>query len=108
MVKKISCIAGIILSAFAVLVIINYMSLTFFIINIRSSPNLKLEFAGINREIKGGDEFIFLPVIVKSDSEINLTCEKSSARDGYITPRLNIIIYAEIDSCKITKYKTYF
>jgi ABC-type phosphate transport system substrate-binding protein len=80
-------------------------ALCFFVVTVSKSPGGTVEFAGITRSLTIGDSAFVVPVFVKVDSDFAVTCNGLVKRDGYITPRLSILVYVDIRGCDIDAYK---
>lgn len=80
-------------------------ALCFFVVTVSKSPGGTIEFAGTTRSLNTGDSTFVVPVFVKVDSDFVVTCNGSVKRDGYISPRLSILVYVDIRGCDIDAYK---
>lgn len=91
-------------SLFIFMVIFN---ITLFVINVDHFPGGTIVLDKDSRYISKMDGFIVSIKKIDQDSAVLLKCKDSIDKYGYITPKLDQLIYIEIDGCDIKKFEVY-
>jgi hypothetical protein len=77
------------------------------LVTINDSPGGEIQFVGTTRSFPAGNRIILVPMVITQDSDFALQCAGRTKRDGYITGRLQILVYVKIQGCEIATYRTY-
>lgn len=88
-------------------VVATIFSLSFVVVSVSGSSAGTLEFAGTRIAFDVGSSNHIAPVIVTADSHFLLRCDGSEKPFGYLTSRLDLLVFVNIRNCDVLSHGGY-